>query len=151
MDRLTQAIPQGSRVGIDTVIFIYQIQGTAAYQGVVQPFFAALAAGQYEASTSVVTLMEVSVQPLRLQRPEVAAEYETLLLNYPHLTVLDVDRRIARRAAALRAAYRFRPADSLQLATAIEWDADLFLTNDQDLARQADLPVLLVDTLLGRQ
>ena len=90
MDRLTRAIQPGSRVGIDTVIFIYQIQG-AAYRGMVQPFFSALAAGQYEASTSVVTLMEVSVQPLRLQRPEAAAEYETLLLNYPHLTVVDVD------------------------------------------------------------
>ena len=114
MGELTDAIPRGSLVGIDTAVFIYQIEAAPTYRHVVGPFFAALARGEYRGVTSVIALMEIAVRPLQLERPEVADDYELLLVTYPHLTVTDIDRWIARRAAELRAQYRLRPADSLQ-------------------------------------
>jgi predicted nucleic acid-binding protein len=59
---------------------------------------------------------------------------------------MDVDRRIARHAAELRARYRrLRPADSLQVATALEAGAGFLLTNDRGLGIVPELRVLLVD------
>jgi predicted nucleic acid-binding protein len=93
----------------------------------------------------VLTLMEIAVKPLQLGRPEVADEYDVLLATYPHLTVADIDRPIARRAAELRASYRLRPADAVQVGTCLHHGATAFLTNDRGLRRVGELELLLLD------
>ena len=145
MDGLAAAIPRGALVGIDASPFIYHIEENPAYVEVVARFFGDLELGRFRGVSSVITLMEIAVGPLRGSLPEVADEYELLLLNYPNLRIADVDRRIVRRAAELRALYRLRPPDSLQLATALEAGASLFVTNDRDLRRVAEIEVLLID------
>jgi predicted nucleic acid-binding protein len=143
--QLTEAIPRGTLVGVDTAAFIYQIECSPVYGEVVGPFFAALARREFRAVTSVISLMEISVRPLRLERPEVADDYEILLLTYPNLVVVDVDRSIARRAAELRAQYRLHPADSLQVATALTAGATIFLTNDRTIERVQGIRVVIID------
>jgi predicted nucleic acid-binding protein len=92
--------------------------------------------------------MEISVRPLQLGRPDVADEYETLLAAFPNLSIVKVSRPIARRAAELRATFRLRPADAVQVATTIERGATAFLTNDKGLRRVNILDVLLLDDFL---
>ena len=118
------------------------------YFEVVRPFFQALAAGQFRAVTSVITLAEIAVGPLRRGRPEVADDYEVLIRSYPYLRVLDVDQTVARRAAELRASARLRLAGSLQVATALEAGATVFITNDLGLAGLSALEVLILDSFL---
>ena len=88
--------------------------------------------------------MEIAVKPLQLDRRDVAGEYEILLANYPNLRVMDIDREVAREAAALRAAYRVRPTDGVQIAACIVAGATAFVTNDRDLRRIRELDVLLL-------
>jgi predicted nucleic acid-binding protein len=53
---------------------------------------------------------------------------------------------VARRAAQLRARYRLRPADALQVATALVHGATAFVTNDRSLTRlRPALDVVLLD------
>jgi predicted nucleic acid-binding protein len=148
MAGLTTVIPPATIVGIDTVTFIYYLEAVPRYLHVVAPFFQAVAAGHFAAVTSVVSLMEIAVRPLRLDRPDIADTYELLLRNYPHLRVVDVDRLVARRAAELRATDRLRPADSLQVATALEAGASTFVTNDHALTSLSTIRVLLIDTFI---
>jgi len=54
---------------------------------------------------------------------------------------------IADRAASLRARYRLRTPDAIQIATALQTRVDAFLTNDRDLRRVEEVPVLLIDEL----
>jgi predicted nucleic acid-binding protein len=61
-----------------------------------------------------------------------------------------LDLAVADRAAALRGQYRLRTPDAIQLATALEAGADAFLTNDQQLSRVTEVPVLLIDEIAGR-
>lgn len=149
MDGLGNSIPDGSLVGIDTSPFIYQLEASPKYFAIVDPFFRDLARGRFRAVTSTITLMEVAVRPLQLQRPEVADDYELLLINYPHLRVVDVDRDVARRAAELRARYRLRPADSLHLATALSVGATYFITNDRTRSTVGEIRILLVDNFVS--
>jgi predicted nucleic acid-binding protein len=90
--------------------------------------------------------MELTVHPWRMGRAAVAREYETLLVHFPNLTLADVTRDAARRAAQLRARYNVRPADALQVATALVHKATAFVTNDQRLARLSpELDVIALD------
>ena len=145
---LLRDIVPGSLVAIDSMAVIYRVESSPSYVPIVEPFFTALAAGVFRAVTSVITLMEVAVGPLRRDDSDLASEYEALLLQFPNLTVVDVDRAITRRAAELRAAHRLRPADALQAATGLITGADSLLTNDRTLTRVTDLRVLLLDSYL---
>lgn len=148
MDRLTAAIPPRTIVGIDSVVFIYHLEGKQPYRDIVKPFFDAHSVGQFTGITSVITLMEIAVLPLRLGQVASADRYEALLCSFPNLRVVDVDLIAARRAAEIRARDRLRPPDSIQVAAALVAGATVFLTNDRAFARVADLRVLMVDDFL---
>jgi predicted nucleic acid-binding protein len=95
--------------------------------------------------------MELTVRPWQVQQAEAARRYEALLVHFPHLALVDVTRDIARRAAQLRARFRLRPADALQVATALISDATAFVTNDQDLDRLSPLlDVILLEDYVRR-
>lgn len=148
--RLDDALDRHACVGIDTSVFIYRFESNSALGSLAGDALMAMEEGRFAGVTSLLTLMELAVRPLAVGRPDVADEYEVLLANFPHLSVVDVDRRVARRGAELRAAHRLRPADALQLGACIEHGASAFLTNDRDLRRVTELEVLLLDDFTGR-
>jgi predicted nucleic acid-binding protein len=142
---LTAALSRHSCVGIDTSIFIYHIEASPLYADAAGEALNTIAHGGFRGVTSVLTLMEIAVQPLRLRRTVAADEYEMLLASFPNLQIIDIDRGIARRAAELRAAYRLKPADALQVSACLSGGATGFLTNDKGLRRIAELEVVLLD------
>lgn len=137
------------RIGLDTSVFIYHIEGSARFAEPAGVALDALAGGTFVGVTSVLTLMEIAVKPLQVGRPDVAEEYDILLSNYPNLVVAVIDRSIARRAAELRARYRLRPADALHVATCLEHRAPAFLTNDRELRRVTEIQVLMLEDFVA--
>ena len=135
MGRLTDALSEHVRIGLDTSIFIYHLERHPHYFPLTQELLSGIEGGRWAALTSTVALMELNVRPWQLNRPEIARDYEAALADFPNLTMIDVTRRIARQAAQLRAAHRLRPADALHIATALAHEATAFVTNDRDFAR----------------
>ena len=125
----------GTIVGLDTSIFIYHFEAHPDYGPRTGELLHGIEVGRWQAVTSVVTLMEIAVQPLKLGRRDIAAQYETLLVNFPHLKIVEIDRDIARQAAYLRSEYRIRPADALQAAACRQHGCQVFVTNDHLLSR----------------
>ncbi len=144
MADLATILRRHERVGLDTSVFIYHIEGTARFAEPAGVALEELARGSFIGVTSVLTLMEIAVKPLQVGRPDVAEEYEVLLANYPNLIVAQIGRATARRAARLRATHHLRPADALQLASCLEQQAVAFLTNDKDLRRVTEIDVVML-------
>jgi predicted nucleic acid-binding protein len=115
---------------------------------VVRPFFEALDQGQFQAVTSTVTLTEVLVYPLRQSQFALAKQYREILLRARNLATVPVTVAIAEQAAALRAQYRLRTPDAIQIATAMRGNATSFLTNDQKLSAPETLRIITLDTPL---
>jgi predicted nucleic acid-binding protein len=132
-------------VGFDTSIFIYHIEESPHYAEVAATALKDLATGTFMGVTSALTLMEIAVQPLQMGRPEVADIYGALLNTFPNLTIANLDPFSARKAAELRATYRLRPADALQVAACVQRGATAFLTNDKTLRRVTEIEILLLD------
>jgi predicted nucleic acid-binding protein len=145
MEHFRERLAGHAVIGLDTAIFMYHLEAHPRYQPLTQELLTGIQAGRQRAVTSTVTVMELTVRPWQVGRPAVAREYEALLVHFPHLTLADVTRDVARRAAQLRARYRLRPADALQVATALVHGATAFVTNDQRLAKLT--PVLDIITL----
>lgn len=136
-------------VGIDTAIFIYHFERHPRYHALTTALLNRIQAGQQRAVVSNIALMELTVHPWRAGRADLARQYETLLLHFPNLELVDVTRDVARRAAQLRARFNVGSADALHIATALEHEADAYVTNDKGLVRIADvLPVVLLDEFI---
>ena len=133
MVRLREKLAGAGVVGLDTSIFIYQLEVNPTYATLTKTVFENLEAGKFQGVTSTITLMELTVLPWRMGHENIAREYEALLVNFPNLSIVDVDRNAARLAAKLRADYSVSPADALQVAASLQGGAKAFLTNDKRL------------------
>ena len=141
---------QGKLVALDTAPFIYFLEIFPKYSPLVDPFFEALEVGEVYAVTSVLTLVEVLVHPIRRRNPELAGQYRQILLSSDHLRMAPVSLDIAEEAARLRAKFNLRAPDAIQFATAITSGTDFFLTNDRQFLKvSGEGPeVLVLDRLL---
>jgi len=136
-------------VGLDTTPVIYYIEENPTYLAIVDPFFDAIAHGELTVVTSVLTLLEVLVQPIRRRNPQLVQKYRDLLLGSKGLSIVELSRNIAEEAAQLRAVHNMSTPDSVQMATAIVRKAPVFLTNDKNLRSLPTLQVLVLDDMKG--
>lgn len=151
MDGIAAILRRHECVGLDTSPFIYHIEGVSLYATAVGIVFDELVRGTFAGVTSVLTLMELTVKPLQLGLSDVADEYEMVLSTYPNLTIVGFDQTTVRRAAELRAIYRLRPADALQVAACLQGGATAFLTNDKALRRVTEeIEVMLLEDYVAR-
>ena len=146
MGHLSERLAAHTVIGLDTSVFIYHLEAHRVYLPLTQELLAGVEAGKWTAVTSTVTIVELTVRPWQVGRPAVARAYEALLVHFPHLILADVTREVARRAAQLCARYRIRPADALQVATALIHEARAFVTNDRQLTRLSPvLDIVILD------
>ena len=137
----------GRKVGMDTMPLIYFLKPHPDYLPKVRPFFQAVERGEIQVVTSIVTLLEVLVKPLKDQNAELVGRYRELLLDTEGISTIVVSATIAEQAAALRANHSIRTPDAIQLATAIEQKASFFLTHDFRLPNLPNLRIVTVDDL----
>jgi len=70
-------------------------------------------------------------------------------MNFPNLEVIDLDRNVIRKAARLRADYRLRPPDALQVSACLLNGAEVFITNDRQIDRmKKKLEIAVLDDFL---
>ena len=129
-------------IALDTSIFIYFIEEHPDYLPHLAPVFSAVASGKLEIATSAVTLLEVLVVPCRTGDLSLAERYEALLTRSRGLHLIEIERAQLRLAAELRALYRVRTPDALQLAAALSQQCTAFLTNNRDLPGIPGLKIL---------
>lgn len=92
--------------------------------------------GQIEVITSHVSVIE-TLSPVQYinDQPRVT-EYSLFFQNTPHLTVHSIGWEVAFKTAELRRQNKIlRTPDAIQLATAIMYQADVLITNDDQLIR----------------
>lgn len=152
MGRLTEKLKSLSVIGLDTAIFIYHFEEHPIYLPLTHELLSGIEVGEWGGVTSTITLMEIIIKPLALGRQDIARKYESLLINFPNLAIVDLDRDVIRQAARLRAEYRIRPPDALQASVSLLHGADVFITNDRLLERlQERLDVIILDDFIDTE
>jgi predicted nucleic acid-binding protein len=149
MDGFSKRLAQAKVIGLDTAIFIYFFENHPQYAPLAEITIKGIENGKWQGVTSTITLMEITVRPWQLGNETAAREYEAVLVHFPNLTIVDVDRNVARAAAQLRAKYKVSPPDALQVAASISFGAQAFLTNDKRLSKLEDvIDVIVLDDFL---
>lgn len=133
------------RVYLDTGVFIYFIEEYPRYYDFCESIFKNIEEGSIEASTSTLTLLEVLVQPYRLNRDDLVIKFYSLLTTYPHLTWIELTLGISDLAAKLRAEHNLKTPDAIQMASALSVSATGFICNDKAFQKIKDIECLIVD------
>jgi predicted nucleic acid-binding protein len=139
----TAVVGRHKRILIDTSVWIYHFEQHPAFAAAAGLVIEKLEDGKFRGITSELTLLELTVRPLQLGRQDAADDYETLLTYFPNLQLEPVTRDILLAAAGLRARFRLRTPDSIQLASGLHAGATLAVTNDE---AWRNLPV--IETLI---
>jgi predicted nucleic acid-binding protein len=121
---------RGKKVGLDTVVFIYALEGHAEFGDRAKYLLEQIEAGEIKGVACDLVLAELMVKPLRQGKPEIAEEYATDLPQFPNLSFRPVTREVAIAAARLRGSKNIGLIDALHLATARLAECDAFVTND---------------------
>ena len=145
--KLDDALLNINSIGLDTSPFIYFVERHPLHVDVMREVFKRITSGDFQASSSVITVTEVLVQPLRRQNKTLADEYRDLLYNAANFKLISLNSSIAETAAGLRAKHNLRTPDALQIAAAQENGCDAFLCNDNGLKRVTELKILILDEL----
>ncbi len=136
-----------SSIFIDTAPFIYYLDGIEPFASKVEKFLLSAMDGKDRLYTSTITDTEYFVYPYKEKNLSKIMGYKSFLQD-AHILKICIGEDVAERAAQIRAGYLgIKTADSLQLASAIVYGCDIFLTNDKQLKQISGINVCLVDEL----
>jgi len=141
---LLEKLNSAHQIFLDTAPVIYYVENNPTYAPIVKPLFEGLDNSDLIAVVSPITLAECLVLPYKLGNPNVAKIFTDLLVNSPGVLFSPLDDATADLAAELRARYNLALADAFQIAVAIQTHCDAFLTNDIELKRVTEIPILII-------
>lgn len=133
------------KIYLDTSAFIYFVEQHPRYYKICETIFDNIETGYAEASTSTLTLLEILVQPYKLNRDDLVVKFYSLLTTYPNLTWIELGLNISDLAARLRAEYNLKTPDAIQVASAISCGTSGFICNDRAFKKIKNIECLMID------
>jgi predicted nucleic acid-binding protein len=142
---LQSALKKAKTVYLDTAPIIYYIEASPQFGPVMKELVDLYRHGGFSLCTSVLTITETIPKPFSEGNKELQQLFLSFFRNRQNIVLHVVSEPIAICAGELRGIYpSLRTMDALQIATAIEAQADLFVTNDAKLKQIKEIPILLL-------
>lgn len=145
--KIADALKDVGRLYIETAPLIYYVETNPTYIARMDAIIDTVENQPIRAYSSVITLAEVLLQPLRTGDKTLEQEYRDILVNSGGYQLVPTTIPVAESAADLRARYNLRTPDALHVASALRAGCDAFLTNDTGIKRVTELTVLVLDEL----
>ena len=116
-------------------MLIYFLEGVEPYNLLAEEIFQNIIDENIRGFLSVISITEFIAKPLIDERETDIEGFKQFLSTLP-IQVLELNYEIAERAGKLRSQYPSVPTpDALIVATALENDCDVFVTNDKRLKK----------------
>lgn len=153
----SEALGEIKTIFLDTAPVIYFIEAHHQFGPLVRQVIELMNENRIQAVTSVLNLSEVLPKPVETGNDELAEKFKTYLKNGPNLTLLPITEIIGESGGVLRGKYpHLKTIDAVQIATALDAEADAFLTNDKRLSGIKEIKIIvlkdyLVDTSISNR
>jgi predicted nucleic acid-binding protein len=133
------SLAEGALVLVDSAPVIYTLESNPKFADHFAPLFARHERGEIGLAVSTVTIAEVLTGPFGAGEEALARRYRAVLDSWQ---VVPLTSDIAESAARLRAQYRLRLPDAVQVASALAINADALVTHDRDFGNVRGLRIL---------
>lgn len=145
--KIAEALPNVSRLFLDTAPVVYYVEHNPIYFDTVRLIFNQIETGVLTAVTSPITLAECLIHPYRLGLRKLQQDFFDVITRADHTIFQLIDAEVGQQAAILRANYNLTLTDALQVAAALATTCDAFLTNDLALQRVSELQIIVLSDL----
>lgn len=132
-------LPEHPLLLLDSAPIIYFLEGHPKFGPRFQPLFEEHANGRVRFAVTTITIVEVLTGPLSAGDESLVRRYRNILESWQ---VVALDGEIAESAARVRAAFRLKLADAVQVASALVVNADALVTHDRDFTSVRSLRVI---------
>lgn len=133
----------GRKTYLDVNVFIYALEGFPQVEQTLEALFKAIDSAELQTVTSELSLAEALIRPIENNNLQHQAIYQSAIRSRTGLEVVPVSRSILLEAARLRGTVGLKLPDAIHVATALQTDCEVFLTND-DRIQHPGLEVLLL-------
>ena len=144
LDRLERDVPRDARLAIDTsAVIAYLHGGERASPAASWVFDGCLVTGRNPGLISAISVAELMVGPSKAGASAIAT-MEGFLRFFADMRIVSLDESVARAAARIRATTGLSLHDAAVVATALEAEATIIVTNDghwQGALRASSLPI----------
>lgn len=137
-----------ARIGIDSNVVIYALEGSGPESEVARALFDRLAAGGCTGVLSILGVIEILVRPARHGDDALLHRYADELSELEGVEIVTIDRDAAIDAARVRAS-GVPLADAIHLATARASGSSAFLTNDRRLRTLPGMDMIALPDLVA--
>lgn len=144
LNTLAKKLQKAKSVGLDTCCFIYQFEQHPRFEAPASVIFNLLDKNQLQAVSSIITAAEILTKPCQEENWDVFDLYETVLLELPNFSLLDLSYNEAKEAANFKAKYRIALPDAFQIASTLSVGAKVFITNDERLRKVRELEIIIL-------
>jgi len=138
-------IPEGLQkrdgVVIDTTVFIYLFEDHPRYGLIAEYIIEQIENNIFKAVITPVTVAEIIVKPLSLNRPDLADRCRNALHRFKNITIVDFSYKAGELAGALKAAYNLPLPDMIQAAISMQYSSPALITNDKAMASIKEIDV----------
>lgn len=125
--------------------FVYFFEANPKYSALCQTIFDLAEQNKLKLLTSILCYTEVQVIPKREKNIVLERKYRNIFSRLPNLEVKLYDWEVAEKASTLRAKYKIKLPDAINLASNILSDAQAFITNDKTLLQVKEIPVIILE------
>jgi predicted nucleic acid-binding protein len=140
--RFTERLEEARRVHIDARVLAFHLLACEPFVDLSRLLLEGVRSGRVAAQTSALSIFQLLAEPYRTGAEAAAARVARYVSAFPGLEVVPVTTAVARQAAQVQARLGGRSERSLQIATALAGEADLFVTQGSGLRRIAGMEVL---------
>ena len=134
----------GQTIGIDTQILIYYLEDNPEYADRIEKILEDVQQGKFQAVFSSIGLIEILTGPKKRGNYDLAAQYRQMIASIPNLVLKGINENIVEVVSDLRGGYNVATPDAILIATAIDFGADTFITNDQTLKKVKEIGIELL-------
>jgi len=141
------ALKDHARVGIDSNVLIYLLDGSGPLADHAARLIDAIAQGEHEGILATLAVSEICIGPDAVGDSALVERYADELQSLDNVELVPLTADIAVEAAVLRGRGILTLADAIHLATARAAGATAFITNDRRIRPLPQLDVVYLDRL----
>lgn len=144
---MNKLLTSARKIYIDANVLIYFVEGNPEFQDRAARVLEYAATHAIPIITSDITVAECLYGAYRLGLGGLAEKYEWFFREGDVIDLIPVGRGICKSAAEIGVRHRLKLIDAVHVASALDADCDVLVTNDKGIRPEAGLPVLQLSAL----
>lgn len=138
---------EGKRVYFDANVFIYLMEGYAKLEVSLGAIRDSIHNREALIFTSELTLCEVLVPAFRSERTELLKLYRQFIEESGAFELVPTSRETYVRASLVRAQFGLKTPDAIHMASALEAECSVFITNDKPRKAPKTMEIILLNAV----